>query len=313
MNKKIVIALLAIMFVSTGCTQQLKNSDGKVIQYEQTGQTLTSNILCRPNDEEIVKVYKENGVDTDKLPTCSEFSITSGGYEGIWTTIFIKPLAFLIIKLGELVNNYGLAIMLLGILIRLALMPVTKKTAMQSENLKIAQPELAKLEEKYRNKVSKEDQLRKSQEMMGIYKKYSISPLSGCLFALIQLPLFIAFLEAINRVPAVFENHFLTLQLGTTPLAGLAKGNYAYLILVVLIAVATYFSFKLNKTATPSDTAGMPNMKYMMIGMIVIIVFSSFNFPAAIALYWVATSTFTIVQNLWVKRQREENPIIIKK
>lgn len=308
MKKKSLIIILLLMVLLTGCTKQLtkpdENNKKRPVINEKTGQTLTENILCQPSEENVIKLYKENNVDIDKLPKCSEFNVTSGGYEGIWSTIFIKPLAFVIVKVGLLVKNYGLAIIIIGILIRLLLVPITKKTAVQSENMKKAQPDIDKLELKYRGMTSQEDQMKKSQEIMGIYKKYNISPLSGCIFAIIQLPLLIAFLEAVNRVPAIFENSFLTLQLGTSPLVGLGQGNYLYLILVLLIGLTTYYSFKLNATAPSQNESMGKQMKYMNIFMIIFITISSLSFPAAISLYWIATSLFTIGQNLWVKRQK---------
>lgn len=78
--------------------------------------------------------------------------------------------------------------------------PITKKSAMQSENLKKAQNDLQKLEKKYAGKQDQESMMQKSQEMMLIYKKYNINPMSGCIFALIQIPLFFAFYEAMNRI-----------------------------------------------------------------------------------------------------------------
>jgi membrane protein insertase Oxa1/YidC/SpoIIIJ len=73
--------------------------------------------------------------------------------------------------------------------------------------------------------------MMKSQETMAIYKKYKINPLMGCLMAFIQLPLFFAFLEAINRVPAIFEEKLFGLQLGTNPVVGIGNGNYIYIVL----------------------------------------------------------------------------------
>ena len=75
----------------------------------------------------------------------------------------------------------------------------------QTENMKKAQPEINRLEKKYANKTDNESLMAKSQETMMIYKKYNINPVSGCLTSFIQLPIFFAFLEAINRVPAIFE------------------------------------------------------------------------------------------------------------
>ena len=90
---------------------------------------------------------------------------------------------------------FGLAIILSTMIIRGIMYPFTKKTAMQSENMKKVQPELQKLEKKYANKTDQESMMQKSQEMMILYKKNNINPLSGCVFAFIQIPLLFAFIE----------------------------------------------------------------------------------------------------------------------
>ena len=103
----LVVMLITVMLTLTGCTTYLKDEDGKAIKNPQTGQNLPSNILCQPTEQEtIVKYDKE---DLNKLPKCENFTPVSGGYEGIWTTIFVKPLAWIIIQIGKIVKNYGLA------------------------------------------------------------------------------------------------------------------------------------------------------------------------------------------------------------
>ncbi len=299
--KKVFILLIFVLML-TGCAKTLKNSEGKVVQVPETGQNLISNILCQPSTEKIKKMYEENNVDISKLPKCSAFKPTSGGYEGIWSTVFVKPLAWVIVKVGKYVKNYGVAIILITLALRLIVMPVTKKTAMQSENMKKAGPELEKLEAKYRDAQDKQQMMMKSQEMLAIYKKYNISPMSGCIFALIQIPLFFAFYESMNRLPVVFEGTFLKVfNLGTSPLTAIQNGQWYYLILVVLVAAATYFSFKMNKTASMnSDQA--KSMKMTTNVMVVFIVIASFSISTSIALYWIFNSGFTIIQNLLVKR-----------
>ena len=313
--KKIIIVFL-LVFLLTGCTKQLvvekTNDEGKktkvVVKYDEgknaTGQSLTKNILCKPTDEELANIYKENGVNTDKMVSCKEFTPTIKSDEGLWDNVFIKPLAWVILKLGYLVKNFGLAVILAGLVIRLVLYPVTKKSAMQSENLKKAQPELQRLEKKYANKTDDQQaMMQKSQEMMAIYKKYNISLFSGCIIAFIQLPLFIAFLEAINRTPAIFEGHFLGLQLGTTPWFALSQGNFWYIIIPVIVFLVTFFSFKFTRndvTDTSNPAAG--STKIMMNVMVVVITISSFQLSTAIGLYWITSSLFTIIQNLLVMR-----------
>ncbi len=300
-SKKILILLIAV-FLLTGCAKQLKDADGKVVKVPETGQTLISNILCQPTKESTIKIYEENKVDLSKLPKCSSFKPTSGGYEGVWNTIFVKPLAWIIVKIGKYVKNYGLAIILVTLALRLVVMPVTKKTAMQSENMKKAGPELEKLEAKYKDAQSQQEMMMKSQEMLAIYKKYNISPMSGCIFALIQIPLFFAFYESMNRLPVVFEGTFLKIfNLGTSPLTAMQHGEWQYLILVVLVAAVTYFSFKLNKTASMNSEQAK-SMAMTTNVMVIFIIIASFSISTSIALYWIFNSGFTIIQNLLVKR-----------
>ena len=312
--KKLGKILLICLFVFslTGCTKYLKDENGKAVQNVETGQNLPSNILCKPTDKKTLKIYeeynkessKEEKVDISSLETCNKMGIISGKYEGLWTTVFVKPLAVLIIKIGSLIKSYGLAIILTTLLIRGIVWPFTKKTAMQSENLKLAKPELDKLEKKYAKKQDQESMMMKSQEMMMIYKKYNINPLSGCLFSFIQIPLFFAFYEAISRIPVIFEETFLGFQLGTSPLIAVTKGHYHYLIFIVLIAVATYFSFKLNSGASMSKEQEQ-QMKSMSKVMVVVMTFTSFSISSGIAIYWVTSNVFTIIQNLLVKRMKK--------
>lgn len=313
--KKILVVFL-LVFLLTGCTKQLvvekTNENGKkikeTIKYTKgknaTGQALTKNIICKPTNKELQKLYKDNGVKIDKLEDCKNMKLSVNSKEGIWDNIFIRPLSWVIIKLGYLFKNFGLSVIIVGVLIRLLLFPVTKKSAMQSENLKKAQPELQRLEKKYENKANDQQaMMQKSQEMMAIYKKYDISLFSGCIVAFIQLPLFIAFLEAINRTPAIFEGKFLGLQLGTTPWFAISHGNYWYIILPILVFIVTLFSLKQNGMQNQDNSnPAMASTKTMMNFMVVIITFSSFSLSTAIALYWISSSLFTIGQNLLVMR-----------
>ena len=298
-KKKIILVLISVLML-TGCTTTLKEKDNKTVVNTETGQSITENIICKPTDESVIKIYEENGVDIKDLPSCNNFNPVSK-YEGLWTTFFVKPLAWVIIQIGNLVNSYGLSIIITALLIRLVLMPITKKTAMQSENMKKAQPEIERLEKKYKGKESQEDQMRKTQEMLAIYQKYQINPVSGCLLAFIQLPLLFAFLEAINRTPAIFESKFLGLQMATTTLVGIENGNYIYILFIVLILGTTYLSFK--KTLK-DQTAAAAQMKYTIYIMLGIIFIGSLTLPTALGIYWITSSTFTIFQNMWVERKK---------
>lgn len=306
-SKKIILSLILVIAL-TGCTKNLK--DGKeIVRNPETGQNLVSNILCQPENEVTISLYEKHNFDLDKLPKCKDYKVSSTGYEGIWTTLFVKPLAWVIIKIGGLVKNYGLAIIILTLIIRCIMLPVTHKTAMQSENMKKAQPELDKLEKKYKGKNDQESMMQKSQEMMIIYKKYNINPLSGCLFSFIQIPLFLAFYESINRLPAIFEEDFLGFQLGTSPSTAIQSGNFLYIILIILVAITTIFSFKLNKTAS-MNSEQEKQMKTMTNMSVIFIIIASFSMSAGIEIYWIISNAFTVLQNLIVKRSKKNANII---
>ena len=306
-KSKIIILFILVAFLLTGCTTYIKDDKNKRIVNEETGQSLPANILCKPENNNLLEIYNkyENKLEfkISEIPNCKDLELfESKTYSGLWAQIFVVPLAWYIIKVGDLVKNYGLAIMIVGLLIRIIITPLTIKTIKQSQNMKKAQPELNSLEKKYKDKTDSESMMKKSQEMMVIYKKHKVSPLGSCLTAFIQIPLFLAFLEAINRIPVIFEESLWTLQLGTTPLVGIKSGNYLYIILILLIILTTYLSFKFNMSSVGSPEQEK-QMKFMTNFMLIFISVASFSLPTAIALYWIVTNTFAFVQNLIVKKR----------
>lgn len=292
-KNKLIVVLLLMMVITSGCTKQLKGSNGKIVNNPTTGQALTKNVVCRPKDESILKIYEENKVAVNKLPDCKEFSVTSGGYEGLWDSLFVKPLAWIVLKLGYLTTNMGLGLIIAAILIRLAVFPLSQKAAKQTKAINEAKPELDKIEAKYKDKKDNDSMMKKSQEMAMVYKKHNINPISGCLTAFIQLPFFFAFLEAINRVPAIFEDKFIIFQLGTTPLMGLGSGNYFYLLLTLLVGVSTYYSLTNNAMAAQSNDSMKMMNKIMFFTILIMSVFMT----SALNIYWIVTNLFMIGQN----------------
>lgn len=305
-KNKVLIVIMLLLIMTTGCTKYLSDDNNKRITNEITGQALTSNILCLPEDKELLKIYEDNqknlDVDYKSLKPCKDYSPSNLKYNGLWETIFIKPLAWILIKIGLFVKNYGLAVIILGVIIRLILFPFTRKTQMQSENMKKAQGELQAIQKKYGNTKDQAVAMQMSQEMMLVYKKYGINPASGCLVGFIQLPILLAFLEAINRVPAIFEGTFLSLQLGTSPFIGIKAGNYWYIILILLIIVTTYFSYKYSMSRTASGNPEQDKqMELMMKFMIVFISIASLSLPTALAIYWIVSNGLMILQALLLK------------
>lgn len=308
MKKKIAIVIALVLVLMTGCTKTMVGDNKKRIENSMTGQALTSNIICKPETDSLYNTYKENEkymeFKLEDLPNCSEMNIyESKSYNGLWVALFVRPIAWAIIKFGQLVGNYGLSVMIVGLIIRLILLPFTIKTSKQQEAMKELQPAMQKIEAKYSGRTDQESMMQKSQETMALYQKYKINPLSSCLITFIQMPLFFAFLEAINRVPAIFENDLWIFQLGTTPLYGIKNGNYWYIILIVLILLFTFLTFKNSMSSMSGNSEQQKQTKYMMMFMVVFIGIASVQLPSAIAFYWIVTNAFSVVQTLIMKKK----------
>ena len=301
--KYLIIFILVITL--TGCTQVLKDNDGKPVKNPETGQTMTKNILCQPSEKKSIELYKKNKVDITKLPDCKKMKV-SGKYEGIWNTFFVRPLGYIIVKIAEVVGSAAISIIIITLIIRGFLYPLTKNSMMQSQNMKKARPEIERIEKKYEGKTDQESSQKKGTEMMAVYKKYGIKPLSGCLFAFIQIPILFAFYEAIIRIPSIFEQSFLGLKMGETPLVAIQNGQWYYIIICVILIAVTYLSFKLNPSMATNEKMEK-QQKLMTKFMTVFIGFISFTLPVAIAFYWITTSVFTIVQNYIIGRRLKNN------
>ena len=319
-NKILALILLGIIFLASGCGSDdyLKDENGNILVNEVTGQSVQKNILCQPEkDSELYKIYESHAdqmeTPVNELPTCEEFNLTSNKYDGLWQAILVRPLAFIILQVGFLFNNFGISVMVVGLLIRLVLMPLSIKSMRQSTNLQKAQPEIARIEKKYAGRTDSDSMMAKSQETMMVYQKYKINPVSGCLVALIQIPLFFAFLAAINEVPAIFEGELFGMHLGMTPWKGLAEGQYVYIVLIFLIVATTYLSFR-NTMKNNQNNEMMKQMNFMVMFMIISISIASFSLPTAIAFYWIIINGFSVVQNYVIKKilaKEQKDPKVI--
>ena len=311
-QKKIILGLFLLMTIlsTSGCgnSNYIKDQDNKVVMNEETGQNIQKDILCKPTNENLYKTYEKYNdqlnIKLEDLPSCEEFETNKIPYHSLWESIFVKPLAWLILKVGYFLKNFGWAVMLIGLLIRVILFPLSLKSMRQTENMKKANPEIQKIEKKYANRKDSESMMAKSQEMMLIYQKYKINPVSGCLLAFLQIPLFFAFLQAINRVPAIFEGELFGMTLGMTPWKGISNGQYIYVLLILLIIATTYFSFKhsMNQNNNMGNNEIMKQMDFMFKFMIIMISVASFSLPTALAFYWIVTNGFIVIQNFCVKK-----------
>ncbi|EQB38635.1 MULTISPECIES: YidC family membrane integrase SpoIIIJ [Virgibacillus] len=211
--------------------------------------------------------------------------------EGIWNSYFVYPVSWLITYFAELFNeNYGLAIVIVTVLVRLVLLPLNVKQLKSSKAMQDIQPKLKELQQKYSSKDANTQQ-KLQQETMQLFQKNGVNPLAGCLPIFIQMPILIAMYHAIMRTESIKTHSFLWFELGARD---------PFFILPIIAAVATWLQQKLMMAGSPASQN--PQMMVMLYVMPIMIGVFAMFFPSALALYWVVGNIFMVAQTLLIRK-----------
>lgn len=233
---------------------------------------------------------------------------------GFFYNTFVSPMDSVLHWLGEhLNNNYGLAIIVLTLIVRLAIFPFMMRTyknqMLMREKMKIVKPQMDDIQKRMKLATTQEEKMEVQQEMMSLYKKHDINPLNvGCLPMLIQMPIVMALFFAL-KYPSeggiVEHPHFLWLNL--------TEVDYIMVIIAGLVyAVQAYVS----TLFLPEEQK--KQMRIFMFISPIMILWISFISPSALPLYWAVGGIFlvlqTIIGNLYYRNKVEEEmaPIIAR-
>ena len=199
--------------------------------------------------------------------------------------VLAKPLMHVLKFFYGYIGNYGFAIILLTICIKIIFWPLTQKSYKSMKGMQKLQPEMQKMREKYGS-----DKQRLNQEMMAFYKENKVNPLGGCLPMLIQIPVFFALYQVLL---GAIELRHAPFMLWIADLS--AKDPY---YITPIIMGATMF---IQQKMTPTNMD--PNQAKIMLMMPVVFTFLFLNFPSGLVLYWMVNNLLTILQQYLIKRQ----------
>lgn len=248
----------------------------------------------------------------------------------IWSSLIGLVEELLRILYG-ITHNYGLAIILLTILIRVLMYPLMQKQMTSMRDTQKIQPLMQEIQKKYKN-----DKERLNQELMRLYREHKVNPMGGCLPLLIQMPILILFFQVLREfkyyIPntEIIDGGFLWIKNTvsetiiengveiTREIAGLAApdklfgmiGGYSIGILPILVAGSMYIQQKLTTPALPaanqersSANTAASTQKMMTIMMPLMIGFISFTLPSGLSLYWFVSTVFGIGQQLLINKK----------
>ena len=223
--------------------------------------------------------------DQDKLADMAKYLDLTIDYGFLW--MLAKPIFWVMQEIHDLVGNWGWSIILLTILIKLILYPLSAASLRSMGKMRALQPEMQRLKDLYG-----EDRQKMSQELMNLYKKEKVNPAGGCLPVLLQMPVFISLywvlLESveIRHSPWIFWFQDLS-----------AKDPY--FVLPLIMGASMWFMQKLQPT--PPDPMQAKIMQIMPIAF----TFFFMLFPAGLVLYWTVNNLLSMLQQWYVNKQLE--------
>ncbi|PMQ01922.1 MAG: sporulation protein [Dictyoglomus sp. NZ13-RE01] len=178
-------------------------------------------------------------------------------------------------------GNYGIAIILLVVLVRIILYPLTHAQLRALMLQQKIQPEIRKLQEKF-----KDDPQALNREIMLLYQQYKINPAMGCLPLLLQFPILIALYQLLLHYKYVVTPSFLWMSDLTKP----------DIILLILMGVTQYFSGKLSSISMDPQSKKQQEINNIIMSVLFTGMFYFFNIPAGVMLYWLVSNLFQLLQ-----------------
>ena len=193
-------------------------------------------------------------------------------------------LAFLLNTTDKYVGNFGVSIIIVTILIKIMLLPLTLKQDKSMKEMKKLQPELEKIKQKYAN-----DKQMLNIKTMELYKEHKVNPLGGCLPLLLQLPILFALFGVLRNGIIPKDSSFLWLKLSVPD---------PFYVLPVLNGAVSFFQQKLMGSADSN-----PQMKNMMYIFPIMMIMFSVKMPSGLQLYWLTSSILAVVQQYFIMKK----------
>jgi YidC/Oxa1 family membrane protein insertase len=268
---------LAVRQVGQALIASLSGPAGK------TGEASRYTLFVGPKELEILKSLG-NGIER-----AIDF-----GYFGF----FSIPCLYVLHFFHRFTASYGIDIILLTVLIKLLMAPLTHKSYVSMKKMQTLQPQMERLKEKF-----KEDKEKLNKEIMELYRRNGVNPLGGCLPMVLQFPVFIGLYNALSTPIELRHAPFMWIQdLSRPDWQSLPFTFSGWHLGVPILTIFMGASMFLQQWMTP--TAGDPNQRKMMMLMPLMFTFMFVSFPAGLTVYWLVNNVLSIGQQYWINRRK---------
>jgi len=258
----------------------------------------------------------------------SALNMEADGIINLGPSIFRAVNKWFIIPIFEMLQStglgYGMIIVLMTLIIKVVILPLTYKNYKSSAKMRILKPEITKINEKYPDKA---DAMKKQQETMSLYKKSGASPMAGCIPMLIQMPILFAAFRFFPSSMDLRQESFLWAEDLSAydaivswdayiPLLSDIYGNHVSLF-TILMCVSTIFYTKMNSGQMQASQPGMPNMKVIMYIFPIMMLFFFNKFASGLSLYYLCGNIMNmglmwVVKKYFIDEEKLENQMSAK-
>ncbi len=254
--------------------------------------------LASGDTERLVNTYYIGPKDREYLRDAPAELVRAIHYG--WFNIFSKPLIISLNYFHGLTGNYGWAILILTLIIKIVFWPLAQKSYKSMNQLKKLQPMMTKIREKY-----KDDRQKMNEEMMRLYKTYKVNPAGGCLPILVQIPVFIALYQGLMGAVELRHAPFIY-YLPFTDIIWLAdlSARDPYYITPVVMGATMFLQQKM------APAPGDPLQAKIMLFLPIVFIFIFISFPSGLVLYWLTNNVLSIGQQWWVLRNAGNKPLV---
>jgi YidC/Oxa1 family membrane protein insertase len=290
-------------------TDTVVQTDSLYVSRPNTGTSTSDTIYfyAGPQLKKYLGSYYSGMDNAWKLSNTNLDAAMEGGSMFGWLENILKWALTLLYKI---VPNYGVGIILLTIIIKILLWPLSKKSASSTAKMGALQPKLQEIQAKYKDNPQK-----LNQETAALYKEAGVSPLGGCLPMLLQFPILIAMYGLLNKhfelrgamfIPGWIPDLSVPETIATLGFNLPLLGNEIHL-LPILYTVSMIFSMKITQTQS-NNAQGGGMMKFMTYGMPILFFFILYSAPSGLLLYWSAQNALSMIQQVYTNAKLKKNP-----
>lgn len=315
-KSKILFLCLFILLTCTACSSP-RATDGKtkldmIIASKEVTVRKDQVNISEIEDKELKKEYKD--YKDDEEITIKPMTFGEAFNEGWFSGLIVWPLAQIINHIAAF-TDAGWGIILTTVIIQGAVFLLTRKSQMSAQRMQEIQPEMQRIQDKYKGKTDDRSRMMLAQETQRLYQKYDIHPFGSILVTFIQLPIMMGVYYAMVRASSVVYGTFMGIDLTQTPLFGFQHLQWAYIIIYILMVISSIASMKmpqwLKKRQDKLDHVKtkdyLKNGKDPMSSMNMTMYFSTgfvallyISWPIAMSFYWLVSSLTRVCFNFFM-------------